>query len=151
MKLFKVIPKPRHGGGFINPEYIMSIRPGDEWGCDITVQDGMARTFYDSRTPDEIAEILDPTKKSQIKFPNGFTSWMETHHEVVTFIAEQRVKVSVSDNEINETADMHGTTGLYRLAEEWTDEFEDKFNDHDWSEGENFFDEIETFLNNKLK
>jgi hypothetical protein len=40
-----------------------------------------------------------------------------------------------------------GTGGIYELAEQWTDEFENLHLDQEW-DGE-FFDEIEKFCNSK--
>ncbi len=80
------------------------------------------------------------------KFPNGFTSWAETHFEIVTYISLCSDETGV----IGFTANMGGTGALYELAEQWADEFEQLNKDRgDW-DGE-FMDEIESFCNSKNK
>lgn len=81
------------------------------------------------------------------KFPNGFESWMETHHDVVDYISRKTNAEDEENTEIVATQDTHGTGGIYLLAEEWTDEFETVNNGREW-DGE-YFDEIEEFLNKK--
>lgn len=81
-------------------------------------------------------------------FPNGFTSWAETHYEVVqamceTFYARKRTGV------VAETHNESGTGGLYELAEDLTDEFEKQYEGHEWAG--DYFDTIESWLNEKLK
>jgi hypothetical protein len=75
-------------------------------------------------------------------FPNGFISWMETHHEIVVFIAG-RLSADEDDCEIWYRMNEQGTGGIYELAEDWTDEFEIKHKGHVWDEG--YFDTIEEF------
>ena len=81
------------------------------------------------------------------KFPNGFESWQETHFEVVQAITIEYMK----DNPrgvVKERHDSQGHGGLYELAEELTNEFEELNKGREW-DGE-FFDEIQDFLNSKL-
>ncbi len=77
------------------------------------------------------------------KFPNGFTSWIETHHEVVIFITEHLRKEN-PDDVINRRSSIQGLGGMYELAEEWTDQFETFYKGHEW-DGD-FLDTIEEFL-----
>ncbi len=87
-------------------------------------------------------------------FPNGFTSWMETHYEVASFITLQIEKYNSSEadhNIIYKRQLEQGHGGLYELSEEWTDEFELKFKGEEWGIEREYFDEIESFLDNKLK
>lgn len=80
-------------------------------------------------------------------FVNGFTSWEETHFEVVSAISLQANK----DKPCKVIADIiesQGTGGLYELAEELTDKFEKIHKDRQW-DGE-FFDAIEAFLDVEL-
>jgi len=80
-------------------------------------------------------------------FPNGFTSWVEAHHEAVKFITEDlmrdepRTKAAI-------IAEERGTGGLYELAEDLANQFEHKYKGREW-DGE-YFDEIEAFLTEKL-
>jgi hypothetical protein len=83
------------------------------------------------------------------RFPNGFTSWMETHHEVVEFITLVLNERGQINGVVGEVQDSQGTGGLYELAEQWTDEFEKKNKGREW-DGE-FFDEVGEFLHEKNK
>jgi len=82
------------------------------------------------------------------KFVNGFTSWMEAHHEVVSSIAIELNKNTIDSPVIAERCEKQGIGGIYELAEELTDEFEKLNEKREW-DGE-FFDEIEEFLTKKL-
>jgi hypothetical protein len=84
-----------------------------------------------------------------MKFPNGFTSWMETHHEVVAFF--ERRDTFDEGGIIQEIADSQGTVGLYELAREWTDEFERLNKGRKWDVDGDFFDEIKKFCEQKNK
>lgn len=81
-------------------------------------------------------------------FPNGFTSWQETHFEVVSYIYDLRNNSPIESNIINDIQLRQGTGGFYELAKELTDEFE-KLNEGRQWDGE-FFEEIELFLEQKL-
>lgn len=81
------------------------------------------------------------------EFPNGFTSWMETHHEMVSAI--NSIISGGADNIITEIQYWGGTGMLYELAESYTDEFELLHKDREW-DGE-FFDEIDKFIEKKLE
>ena len=81
------------------------------------------------------------------KFPNGFASWQETHYEVVQAMTKEWMK-DQPRGLVKERHDMQGHGGLYELAEELTDEFENLNKGREWH-GE-FFDEIEVFLDSKL-
>lgn len=85
----------------------------------------------------------------QKQFPNGFTSWMETHYEVVAFI-ENHLNLPSSMQRgsfISGVLEQQGHGGLYELAEMWTDEFENKNVDTEW-DGD-FFDSLEEFLSDR--
>lgn len=82
-------------------------------------------------------------------FPNGFSSWQETHFEIVRAITELLINDSIDEkNPIYFIFNIQGTGGLYEIAEDWTDEFEKINEGRDW-DGE-FFDDIETFINLKI-
>jgi len=82
------------------------------------------------------------------KFSNGFTSWHETHFEVVVAITQEWSK-SAPDSIVVKRHQEQGHGGLYELAQELTDEFEKGNKDREW-DGE-FFEGIEIFLEEKLK
>ena len=79
------------------------------------------------------------------EFINGFTSWQETHFEVVNFISLECQKSEMTGN-ILATQEYQGTGGLYELAENWTDEFESKYAGITWGEEMEYFETIEAFL-----
>ena len=81
-------------------------------------------------------------------FSNGFESWHETHFEVVQEISNELSKVQ-PEGIVKKMQDEFGHGGLYILAFELTNEFEKLNKGRQW-DGE-FFDEIETFLAEKLK
>ena len=81
------------------------------------------------------------------EFPNGFVSWCETHHEVVSFLTLEYERGS-STSKVAEFYEKNGMRGMYDLAEELTDEFELLNKDREW-DGE-FFEEIESFLMKKI-
>lgn len=83
--------------------------------------------------------------KTDKEFPNGFTSWVETHHEIVTYIT--RKLQESAGGEILNVMNTRGTGGIYELAEDWTDEFEEVNEGVNW-DGE-FFDEIDYFCYTK--
>lgn len=83
------------------------------------------------------------------KFLNGFRSWMETHHEVISHLT---LSVTQSGTLAYIEHDRRGTVGLYELAEDLTDEFELKFKGINWVEDEiDFWETIELWLNSKDK
>lgn len=83
----------------------------------------------------------------EYKFPNGFTSWYETHHEVVSFLTLEYERDSVT-SKVAEFLERNGTGGMYELAEELTNKFESLHEGREW-DGE-FFEELEYFLTKEL-
>jgi len=86
------------------------------------------------------------------KFINSFTSWMETHHEIVagiTLILEN-IDSSKWSSQFKARFDAQGTGGMYELAEELTDEFEKLFEGEEWGIEKEYFEEIEKFIGEKL-
>lgn len=98
---------------------------------------------------DVISDQLADKDNNEKIFPNGFTSWMETHHEVTQAIS---IQLQQQEGKAYDVACQRGTGGTYELAEELTDKFELKFKDFNWGESEmSFFEELEEFLNVELK
>ena len=83
-------------------------------------------------------------------FPNGFISWQETHFEVIQAITQEWLK-DEPEGLVAERQEEQGHGGLYELATELTDEFEELNKDVLWGEDKEYFDEIEKFLDEKLK
>jgi hypothetical protein len=82
-------------------------------------------------------------------FPNGFTSWQETHYEVVQAITIEHM----ADKRTGLVAYRHeaqGHGGLYELAEELTDEFEALHEAEDWVD-KGYLETLENWLDEKLK
>jgi hypothetical protein len=79
-------------------------------------------------------------------FPNGFTSWMETHHEIVALITTELLKQEPT-GVVMVRSEAQGYGGVYEYAEELTDEFEKLNAGRDW-DGE-FYDEVELFFEQK--
>jgi len=79
-------------------------------------------------------------------FPNGFSSWQETHFEIAGMIMLEYNK-DVTTGAIKDAYESHGKGAMYELAEQWTDAFELLNKDREW-DGE-FYDEIEGFFNYK--
>jgi hypothetical protein len=85
------------------------------------------------------------------KFPNGITSYLETHYEVVDFITTMILKNKIENTVIDEVQGHQGIGGLYELAEDLTDKFEKKYKGKVWGEELDFFDVIDEFLKEELK
>jgi len=82
--------------------------------------------------------------KTEKIFPNGFSSWQETHYEVVQYLTST---LDVENSLAIKTQETGGHGALYELAEELTDEFEKINQGKEWDG--NFFDEIDLFLESK--
>lgn len=86
------------------------------------------------------------------QFPNGFTSWLETHHEVVAYITRFMDSYQYTEvfdkSEVIKVIEGYGTGGIYELAESWTDEFETLHEHDEWDEAD-YFDSLEEFCNLK--
>lgn len=76
------------------------------------------------------------------QFPNGFTSWMETHHEVVEHLT---LLAYVENSKVWKRIEEQGRGGLYELAEELTDKFEAENKGKEW-DGD-YYEAIQDFLN----
>ena len=82
---------------------------------------------------------------TQKNFPNGFTSWCETHFEICANIGIALANSSpFLPDRLEKVHQEKGHGGMYELAEELTDKFEEKYKDREW-DGD-FFDTIEEFI-----
>lgn len=78
--------------------------------------------------------------------------YLETYFEVVVFI--KTALENYDDNDLDlvcGVAHHKGRGGVYELAEEWTTEFQNKYNEIVWGEDLEFYDTLEEFLHNKNK
>jgi hypothetical protein len=78
-------------------------------------------------------------------FPNGFDSWMETHHEIVSAIALQ---AEIEGTITYQRMENQGIGGLYELGKELTNQFEKRYPSIEWDG--NYFDNLESFLLNQI-
>lgn len=79
--------------------------------------------------------------------PNGFESWMETHHEIVSYLTIHIVKQSPLAKAIQDPSgylQFRGTAGLYDLAQTLTQTFEEQTQDRFW-DGD-YYDAIDEYL-----
>lgn len=76
-------------------------------------------------------------------------SYLETYYEVVSFI-NRTVEdwEGDTDSSVNNTLGHKGRGGLWELATEWTNEFQEKYKDYDWEDA-TWFDTLEDFLTEK--
>lgn len=81
-------------------------------------------------------------------FPNGFRSWMETHHEVVDIITYALSQAKTTTPILLMIQETEGRCGFYDFAEQITDEFEAANKDREW-DGE-FLEAIDSFTRTKL-
>jgi len=91
--------------------------------------------------------------KTNKEFPNGFTQWMETHHDVVaeiTSLIDNKYFDDLGETIVHIRLREHGIGGMYELCEELTDEFEKQFEGVAWGEELEYYDELEHFLTEKL-
>lgn len=84
-------------------------------------------------------------------FPNTFEDWQESHFEIVQAITIEHIKKNPI-GVVKERHESQGHGGLWELAKELTDEFELKYKDVQWGEGDEieYFDIIKKFIKEKL-
>ena len=84
---------------------------------------------------------------SNFSIPNGFYSWVRTHHEVVMLISTEHA----SKMEAIRTSKYHSGDRMTFIdyAIDWTNEFEKKNKDRQW-DGE-FLEEIEQFVEQQVQ
>ena len=87
------------------------------------------------------------------EFPNGFSSWQETHCEISQMWALAYERETANPHiyeKIEDFIQSNGTGGMYEACESWTDEFELKNKDRVWEGEGDFFEEIEQFMTQKI-
>jgi len=83
------------------------------------------------------------------KFPNGIENYLETHFEIVQAITLEYMNEDPKGRVVEEH-EAHGHGGLYMLAEELTDKFEQQYRNVKWGEDLDWFDTLEVFIKNEL-
>lgn len=81
------------------------------------------------------------------QFPNGFTSWAETHHEIVSAVTLVIERGRIT-SELEEIQLMSGHFGITEFCIDLASEFEELNRGREW-DGE-FYEEIESFINQKI-
>ncbi len=89
-------------------------------------------------------------KKTIKNFPNGFTSWAETHYEIVQSITIDYSKDEPASEIIKDVQEKYGHGGLYELSVELTDKFENLHKDTEFGVDLEFFDTIQEFITKEL-
>lgn len=86
--------------------------------------------------------------QSKLKTMNDkeLEDYLETHFEMVRHILETE---DVKGTPSYEVSEVNGFGGLYQLAKEWTDEFQNKYKDTVWGAELDFNDTLEEFLKSK--
>ena len=84
-------------------------------------------------------------------FINGFTSWQETHYDIVEFITDHLNAWRGDDawSTILKRYQEQGRGGMYELAQEWTDIFERDYEGVCWGEELEYYEELDKFLEDK--
>lgn len=104
----------------------------------------LLREQFDTKNPN--CDTMQSEKElKNVLFPNGFASWIETHHEIVKAIT---LNPEDAHNKVNDIEATKGTGGLYEYAEDLTNKFEKMYQGKEW-DGE-FFETIESFLDNEF-
>lgn len=95
---------------------------------------------------------MKQTKIKNFDFPNGVTSYLETHFEIVGLIYD-RIKNEIEfpfsfDPILDNITDIQGQGGLYELAEDLTTKFETIHKGRVW-DGD-YFHTLEDFFNKEI-
>lgn len=111
------------------------------------------KIVYNDEEMTKFRTFLEYSDSSMVLLQNDieidFHSWTETHFEVVSVISYHARQDVISSPVVAERQEASGIGGLYELAMELTNEFETINRGREW-DGE-FFDEIDTFIEEKLK
>lgn len=75
-------------------------------------------------------------------FPNGFESWYETYFQAVEDVKERS---QVEGSNAWQVSQEEGSAGLWLLAKELTDTFEEKYRGHSWENG-TYYETIDQFF-----
>lgn len=88
-----------------------------------------------------------------LKFPNGFTSWHQTHCDVVECLVSIEYPMFNDDGEqsiLELEKDKQGSTAVYDIAELLTDEFEQLIKGVKWDEEFIYLLAVEEFVEQRL-
>jgi len=111
----------------------------------------VTETFPKSKESAEYDYVLITGLKSEnAKLKEDMESYLETHFEIVQAITLAMIDPTSMPMVLERTQADYGRGGLYALAKVWTDEFEEKYKDIVWGEDMEYFDVIESFLDEKM-
>lgn len=79
--------------------------------------------------------------------------YLETYFDIVAYITDHLTAYECDDawSIILKRYEEQGRGGMYELAKEWTDIFMRDYKDINWGDELEYYDTIETFLNDKNK
>lgn len=97
-------------------------------------------------TCQDFNQITGAMEQDENMFPSGFDSYHETHFEIVSAIQHALSMDGPEDSFIRDVSETQGTGGLYELAQEMTNTFEQKHAGANWGEDVVYVDEIEKFI-----
>lgn len=103
----------------------------------------MMWTLMDDDLREALIEIYTP-------FPNGFRSWMETHHEIVTHMTTLNQGGDWKSEIMRQYHEQGGFPMFYDLAKDLTDDFEKVYKGVKWGVEIEFFETIESFCKQRL-
>ena len=94
--------------------------------------------------------IEDFTAVTNYRFPTDFDSWQQTHYEIIEhLITLTRLKPEEQPNFFRMLYSRLGKAVCFKMAKDWTDEFEKKNKNRHWED--DFLEEVEHFLQQKIK
>ena len=108
--------------------------------------------FAEKKCLDAVSNIIIENQGLKLlkdNFPNGLTSYLETYYEVVDFITATRLGENGSCKRLEQVESSIGHGGLWELAQELTDKFEQQHKDEEWVD-KDWFETINDFLEKEL-
>ena len=94
-----------------------------------------------------ISSLRSSAKELFDLIEDKLSSWKDTHYEMV-----QAIVLNPDSEIVRTTEEEMGYGGMYELAEDLTNEFEELHKGKVWGENnDSFFEEIEIFIENKFK
>lgn len=106
------------------------------------VSDGLIEYDHYTGISDRLA--IDEVIISEGKFfPSGFASWIETYHEITSFLDRNLYN---EDSTISKIFSKEGKRAIYNMAEDLTDKFEIEHQGYNWDMND-FQDCFDDFIN----
>ena len=83
------------------------------------------------------------------RFQNSIENYLETYYEIVQAITIEHIKDSPK-GKVKDIYDSEGRGGLYVLANQLTNKFENMYKNVNWGDELDWFDTIDIFIKNEL-